>query len=1066
MRFPSLRPPKQRAAEALNCRSFLRKFSEVSLIASFIGAVIAYHLSLPSEWLAPIYQWQQENLVPSEPGAGLALHLQFLRDLIPFIEGGAPVLELKSTVWLLCGGFVIAGVLIGRIYERALGRPVFAPDPRGPETPPRWMRRLPVIAVVGFIVWSAFSFSPWGWGPRPPVESIIDDGGGGVLFPQWLAAGGIRGWLAGLFAGPLAGREVGGGFHSLVAFLQVSVALVLFLAMEELIRTRRLVYKLLGLFIGLGVVAAAVAVAVQAGVPFISDIWIKWGPQHYRNDMGGFIGHNAAISSFLIAPLLLTATILLAHGRKLSRWVRGALVLALAIMALALLMAQSRAVIPILLVITPVLLFLLARRALVRPPLGFWVAVPLVVGAIIITQVVDHPANPLYRRSLPLAMRVRHVTGDHLLTETRLRITAASLPVVRQNLLTGTGFGSFQYVYPEAQGRYYEANPRSRIAPTGRRTFRAHNEYLQTLFETGLVGLGLVIAGLIAILLSGWRALVASLRQRHIALQLAVLVSISGLLLHCLFDFPLRVAPLAASLAMLLAIWSAGHRLWVIPVKPMEERPAGEEPEEESHEPPPAPLPPTPTGWKRFVPPAVLVGGAAVSISAMVAIGTQAMNWFSASYLDNQGQLALAHHREQGTHILATADRRLEDATRLMPLMGNASFNRSQVQYLMLVHHTREQLERYYAGEIQSPLMPPRATDRAMLLVNQSLADTRFHGVYRHRALLHQFNSQHDAENRESHMREALADMERAVLMNPGDYDAIRLLIDWFQRDPRPRDREIQDLYALIVHFHSYAIEDELLVDFNVYLGMLEYERAYRLIRPLQAAMPDDVAMRARLLEAAFVTGRTEEAAQLVEALQATGNVAGRVIEVSLAAQERNFDRALALLRAAPARDQFTRSSYEILRNMIELEQAAAEGDTETAEQKRRRIIELADGNPILLQDAAVASHTIFGNIPLAIELMNELVSLRGHRAYPYQYATYAHLLSLRNAEELTRIRRAIDQGTTPAFETERAYKEANEAIALYNRALQSALLHTEEQLIRRRMRDLQILVGAAGPPS
>jgi len=537
-----VRPPDRISVPIL-----LRKFCELAVMAGLIGAAFAYQFMLPDGWGSVFAGWIAE----ANGGAAAPTPLAtFLTDLAPGLSASLPILELKSTVWLLVAAILVAVHALARLYEVAARRPVFAPDlspVRGWRNP--W-RTIPIVAGVLFMGWGLLSFSPataLEWAPRMPLEAAE-------------ATGSTTG-QAGLY-------------QSTVSWTQVAMGLAFLLAAEDVIRTRRYVYKLLGLILGLGVVAAVVSIAVQAKFPPLYAVWIKWSSGDYRNDVGGIIGHNTAVSSFAMAPMLIAWTMLMSTPPE-RRVVRGLLAGCLATMALLLVMAQSRAVIPIVFMAFVALMLLLARRASLKPGLRFLAAVPLAMLALLATQFIDHPANPLFRRNLPLAERLKHMTVEHLHTETRLRMLVVSIPVIRDHALRGTGWGTFHYVVPTAQGDYYAANPESTILPTPKKSFHAHNEYLQTLVETGAVGLCLALVGAGTIVVAGWRSMRQSFRQRHIALQLAVFASICALLMHCFFDFPLRVAPLACTLTVLLAIWSAGDRLWVIHTRQLAERPLG-----------------------------------------------------------------------------------------------------------------------------------------------------------------------------------------------------------------------------------------------------------------------------------------------------------------------------------------------------------------------------------------------------------------------------------------------------------------------------------------------------------
>jgi O-antigen ligase len=113
--------------------------------------------------------------------------------------------------------------------------------------------------------------------------------------------------------------------------------------------------------------------------------------------------------------------------------------------------------------------------------------------------------------------------------------------IFRRHPLTGTGLGTLQIVYPSYESLY-----------DGKIVHHSHNDYLEALAETGLLG-GLCCAWFLGVLLR------ESLKKlRHLnhsfpgALQLAGLVACTGFLVHSLVDFNLHI-PSNAFLFFLMA---------------------------------------------------------------------------------------------------------------------------------------------------------------------------------------------------------------------------------------------------------------------------------------------------------------------------------------------------------------------------------------------------------------------------------------------------------------------------------------------------------------------------------
>jgi O-antigen ligase len=112
-----------------------------------------------------------------------------------------------------------------------------------------------------------------------------------------------------------------------------------------------------------------------------------------------------------------------------------------------------------------------------------------------------------------------------------------------QRPILGWGLGTFETVYPQFRSFY-----------TDLLVDKAHNDYLQLLAETGVVGFAIVIWFLVA----GFRTALPKIRQWpsnvNGAVALVAVVGISGILVHSLVDFNLEIPANALLFYVLCAV--------------------------------------------------------------------------------------------------------------------------------------------------------------------------------------------------------------------------------------------------------------------------------------------------------------------------------------------------------------------------------------------------------------------------------------------------------------------------------------------------------------------------------
>jgi O-antigen ligase len=107
---------------------------------------------------------------------------------------------------------------------------------------------------------------------------------------------------------------------------------------------------------------------------------------------------------------------------------------------------------------------------------------------------------------IDLKTRLGSLAPKVLRPDTRIRLWAISLEMIRDYPLSGAGISTFKIHYPDYQARYFQEYPDSRLTPTPLHSDQAHNEYLQIPVELGPVGLALFLSLILVHLKFLWRS--------------------------------------------------------------------------------------------------------------------------------------------------------------------------------------------------------------------------------------------------------------------------------------------------------------------------------------------------------------------------------------------------------------------------------------------------------------------------------------------------------------------------------------------------------------------------------
>ena len=365
-------------------------------------------------------------------------------------------------------------------------------------------------------------------------------------------------------------------FHTaLTTAVMIGAGTMLVLALGDLDLGRRELHAFMAIMCAAGFVVAVVALMQHTG----STRWFLPQFDDPRNRVGSLIGHNTGVSAWLSFPLFFSLHYMAAARGRTLRLLAG---VNAALVSFVVVAAQSRAMWLILGGALPLFAWATARSLGARLRARLLMLGALAVVLLIAAQTVAPRSNPLARHAVSIVERVRKdFAPSQLLRETRLRILVVSLPLVAKAPLLGHGIGSFQYVYPEAQGEFFRAHPGTALGMTTKRTDLAHDDYLQMLVEGGIVGLLLVALPTLLLFLRGWRGARRLSPGSDRAACVALLFPLGAVAAQAFVDFPFHIAPTAFA-------WLVGFALWGA-VPPALAPPA---PSAETVPPDPAPTPP------------------------------------------------------------------------------------------------------------------------------------------------------------------------------------------------------------------------------------------------------------------------------------------------------------------------------------------------------------------------------------------------------------------------------------------------------------------------------------------
>jgi O-antigen ligase/tetratricopeptide (TPR) repeat protein len=864
--------------------------------------------------------------------------------------------------------------------------------------------------------------------------------------------------------------------------LLLALAFAWYLAAEDAVRSRRLVYSLIALLILLGFMASVVGVALQRPV----------GHELGRGALPTApLGAMSTWLPALVIPALLLAWTVLCFGRtRLRSWDRMGLALGMVVMLVCLLEWGDLPTVVLALAGFGVLVRLISRRAGVEFSMKTVVGIPLVMGAVVGAMLLmgDPPRAFLFDELIEGDGAVG-VPPVRLGVNDRLRVFFVSLPVIWENPLLGTGWGSFGFVYPEARARFFQLNPGTILTPAPYGLLQARSDVLQLLFEAGSIGLLLAAVGVGMLLLAGWTSLRGCVRQEHVMLQLGIFVSILVLLLHALFESVFRVPSSAALILVLLAVWGNGERLWRLHVPRLEERVAGHE-ELDLRGSSVVALPAAPrrlwllgiAGWSVAT---LLVAG------AVVFLGSASGQWYSGRLLLAQ---AVRSIDEASVPTLDPASRRahlyaangsLDLARRLQPQAGDVLFQSARLQLAFAMDKMEDTDRR--SPEIpdltenlmvQSPEVLRRLAlsdaQQGLMLLDAASETVRSKEYFRIRSLLLDVKAQLSDEGREDFFREAVQSLGEAVRLNPGDPEPVVQLVRWMRRSDLSTEQNVFDLYSFLYRFHPQEFESHVLGLLNRRMELGDDLEAYREARRVLSVNPVDVDLRFLRAWTAFFAGDLGTANAGAGALRSEGFQRATLLDAMIAARENAFGRALTdAQRIRPeSLDVFETEQVEVF---VALMRTRIPGTTMARTAALEQLKSDLALRPQALVTLARYLSVVLADHAGARGILQKMVAEHGASSNPVAWAILSDVL-VRSEPRAFSLLRQLEQtavGTPPAWERLRpvtARATITEAAGYLRRALEASDSEEDILILSGRLARLEALLppterlGASSP--
>ncbi|HDP77458.1 MAG TPA: O-antigen ligase family protein [Mesotoga infera] len=339
--------------------------------------------------------------------------------------------------------------------------------------------------------------------------------------------------------------------------LGFAMNLLLFVLFSVLLSAERsdVLLTILQLFMFAGLV-----IAFDAVFSFYSGHGLLWGTDNNpfsRGNLSSVIG-NVNFTTDLMAMLLFPAAFLTVSNRKIWKFdkIRRAFYLALfSLFLIVIMIGQTRAVyysvIGSIIFIAAFSIFPLLRFKLrsFASALDKLFIVLLIVSAAGI-MIIYSGDNVLTSGRFSFSERISYTTEDSISVDVRILQWKAAVKQWEKSAVLGTGFGSYKYLSTENMGEVIVEQPKYMYV-AGLNSIRTHNEYLQQMGETGVVGVLLIAGFVISMLLNTIKVVRKSSSVDRIIQYLFLTAGLLVIFVHSILSFPGHLMPNALFAAFL-----------------------------------------------------------------------------------------------------------------------------------------------------------------------------------------------------------------------------------------------------------------------------------------------------------------------------------------------------------------------------------------------------------------------------------------------------------------------------------------------------------------------------------
>lgn len=361
----------------------------------------------------------------------------------------------------------------------------------------------------------------------------------------WLAP--VVAWLA--VSGVSAFASVNPGLAFEQVRVSIALAAVAGLAAWGLPVARR--PEVIAAVLLAGGIEAVYGILQYAGIDFLP--WASsWGSRCF-----GTIGNPIFYAEFLAPVFVLGAALLVAEADEEKKDLLALLSL---LLFLALVFAQTRSA-----WIGSAAGLVVAGIALSRARGGAsmlavnrtWL---LSFGGFALAVVLTISSQAVFgKNALPIKDRVKDLFNPKGWTvQHRLILWKAGGLMLRDAPVLGHGPDHYRSQFPLQQAKFREAVSKQGLTFAPKEQ-KAHNDYVQHAAETGIVGLGVWLWLLLAVLRTGWFAATRSVDPREAALYAGLLGGAVALVLDAAFNFPFRTPPAATVFFLSAGLLAAGR---------------------------------------------------------------------------------------------------------------------------------------------------------------------------------------------------------------------------------------------------------------------------------------------------------------------------------------------------------------------------------------------------------------------------------------------------------------------------------------------------------------------------